>query len=216
MQTSESIDKIAAALVASQGQSVAKTSQNPHFRSRYADLAACIDATSEALRANGLALVSVPCGGSPTTLEVASTLVHVSGQWMRTQFLVPLPKSDPQGFGSALTYARRYCLAAWLQLIQEYDDDGNAASTAPRAPNRTIPYAKPAAAQPTAPSKPGAAKGKEGPVDLAQVELLELLVSTAETTDALTKLGADVRKLPEPHRTRLADLGKKRWEELDR
>jgi hypothetical protein len=212
MQTSENIDKIAAALVASQGQSVAKTSTNPHFRSKYADLSACIEASAEALKANGLAVVTVPCGGTKDMLEVSSLLAHSSGQWMRTQFAVPLPKSDPQGFGSALTYARRYCLAAWCQLVQE-DDDGNAASTAPRAPARTLPAAT---AQPTAPSKPSAAKGKDGPVDMAQVELLELLVSTAETTDALTKLGADVRKLPEPHRSRLADLGKKRWEELDR
>jgi len=103
-----------------------KTSTNPHFRSRYADLSACIEAVIDALHDNGLALSQVthPC---ETGVIVETLLIHESGDQITFGRLhVPAAKQDPQGYGSALTYARRYSLMAAMGIAPE-DDDGNAA-----------------------------------------------------------------------------------------
>jgi|DEB19_MinimDraft_3_1074340.scaffolds.fasta_scaffold00083_32 hypothetical protein len=104
-----------------------KTSTNPHFRSRYADLSACVEAVIDALNSNGLGLVQVthPCESG---VSVETVLVHESGQTMTSGVLhVPASKQDAQGYGSALTYARRYSLMAICGIAPE-DDDGNKAS----------------------------------------------------------------------------------------
>jgi len=104
-----------------------KTSTNPHFRSRYADLSACVEAVIDALNSNGLGLVQVthPCESG---VSVETVLVHESGQTMTNGVLhVPASKQDAQGYGSALTYARRYSLMAICGIAPE-DDDGNKAS----------------------------------------------------------------------------------------
>jgi hypothetical protein len=104
-----------------------KTSQNPHFKSRYADLSACVEAVIEALNANGIALIqrTLPCESGVT---VETVFLHSSGETMSSGPLhVPASKNDPQGYGSALTYARRYSLMAACGIAPE-DDDGNAAS----------------------------------------------------------------------------------------
>lgn len=104
-----------------------KTSQNPHFKSKYADLAACVEAVIEALNANGIALIqrTLPCESGVT---VETVFLHTSGETMSSGPLhVPASKNDPQGYGSALTYARRYSLMAACGIAPE-DDDGNAAS----------------------------------------------------------------------------------------
>ena len=104
-----------------------KTSTNPHFRSRYADLSACVEAVIDALNVNGLGLVQVthPCESG---VSVETVLVHESGQTMTSGVLhVPASKQDAQGYGSALTYARRYSLMAICGIAPE-DDDGNKAS----------------------------------------------------------------------------------------
>lgn len=106
-----------------------KTSTNPHFRSRYADLSACVEAVIDALHDNGLAFSQVthPCENG---VIVETTLLHESGESMAFGKLhVPASKQDPQGYGSALTYARRYGLMTAFGLAPE-DDDGNAAVAA--------------------------------------------------------------------------------------
>jgi hypothetical protein len=106
-----------------------KDKDNPHFRSKYADLGACIDAVEEALLANGLAFYqeTFPDEGGVT---VETVFLHESGETMRCGKLhVPAAKKDPQGYGSALTYARRYSLMAACGIAPE-DDDGNAATQA--------------------------------------------------------------------------------------
>jgi hypothetical protein len=103
---------IAAALVKAQrafGPAL-KTSTNPHFRSKYADLSACVEAVIDALNANGIALVqrTEKCDDG---VAVATVFVHESGETLECGTLhVPAAKNDPQGYGSALTYARRYSL----------------------------------------------------------------------------------------------------------
>lgn len=104
-----------------------KTSTNPHFRSRYADLSACVEAVIDALNDNGIGLVQTthPCNDGVT---VETILVHESGATMSSGLLhLPASKQDCQGYGSALSYARRYSLMAICGIAPE-DDDGNRAS----------------------------------------------------------------------------------------
>lgn len=103
-----------------------KTSTNPHYRSRYADLAACVEAVIDALNANGIALVQ-RTHDSDNGVAVETLFVHESGETITGGILhVPAAKQDAQGYGSALTYARRYSLMAACGIAPE-DDDANAA-----------------------------------------------------------------------------------------
>jgi hypothetical protein len=104
-----------------------KTATNPHFRSRYADLSACVEAVMDGLNSNGIALIQ-QCSESDTGVIVETVFIHESGEMLNCGKLhVPAVKHDPQGYGSALTYARRYSLMAACGIAPE-DDDGNAAS----------------------------------------------------------------------------------------
>ena len=104
-----------------------KDKTNPAFRSKYADLGACIDAVDDALLANGIAFYHETYEDL-TGITVETVFMHESGEVMRFGKLhVPASKQDPQGYGSALTYCRRYSLMAACGIAPE-DDDGNAAS----------------------------------------------------------------------------------------
>jgi hypothetical protein len=103
-----------------------KDKTNPAFRSKYADLGACIDSVEDALLENGIAFVQETFEDT-TGVTVETVFIHESGEAMRCGKLhVPASKQDPQGYGSALTYARRYSLMAACGIAPE-DDDGNAA-----------------------------------------------------------------------------------------
>lgn len=124
--------KIAAALVKAQREfgPALKTSSNPHFKSRYADLAACVEAVMDGLNNNGIALIQ-KTHQCESGVMVETMFVHESGETLSSGVLhVPASKQDPQGYGSALTYARRYSLMAACGIAPE-DDDGNAASRKP-------------------------------------------------------------------------------------
>ena len=106
-----------------------KTSTNPHFRSKYVDLAGCIEAVVDALNAAGIAFIQRTSEDS-TGVTVETVFVHESGEMMECGKLhVPASKQDAQGYGSALTYARRYSLMAAAGIAPE-DDDGNGARKA--------------------------------------------------------------------------------------
>lgn len=123
--------QIAAALVKAQKSfgPALKTSTNPHFKSRYADLAACVEAVIEGLNSAGIMLMQ-QCHEAESGVIVETVFVHESGETMSAGKLhVPAAKQDPQGYGSALTYARRYSLMAACGIAPE-DDDGNAATKA--------------------------------------------------------------------------------------
>lgn len=107
-----------------------KTSTNPHFRSRYADLSACVEAVIDALNSNGIALIqkSYDCVDG---IMIETVFVHESGEMLETGILrFPLMKNDPQGAMACLTYARRGSLMAACGIAPE-DDDGNSASRRP-------------------------------------------------------------------------------------
>ena len=133
--TSPTIGKIATALAQAQGKikGAVKDSANPHFRAKYADLASVWDACREQLSANGIAVIQVPSGG-PEVVSITTLLAHSSGEWIRGELSLRPVKADPQGIGSAITYGRRYGLAAMVGVAPE-DDDGEAASgrSTPRA-----------------------------------------------------------------------------------
>lgn len=126
---------IAKALVSAQKDfgPALKSSTNPHFRSRYADLSACVEAVIDALNDNGIALVQ-QTHDCEAGVIVETVFIHESGEMISCGRLhVPAAKQDPQGYGSALTYARRYSLMAACGIAPE-DDDGNAASRGPSVP----------------------------------------------------------------------------------
>lgn len=102
-----------------------KSATNPHFKSRYADLAACIEAVVDALNANGI-MLSQQTRECEDGVIVDTVFIHESGEMLSCGPLhVPASKQDAQGYGSALTYARRYSLMAACGIAPE-DDDGNA------------------------------------------------------------------------------------------
>lgn len=125
---------------------------NPAFKSKYADLGACLDAVDDALLANGIALMQETFMDD-TGVTVETVFIHESGETMRGGKLhVPASRQDPQGYGSALTYARRYSLQAACGIAPE-DDDGNAASSqkdAPRAASQAPAGSAPASLEPDA------------------------------------------------------------------
>lgn len=131
MNKSDSIAKLAAALVKAQPafETAKMDSVNPFFKSKYADLGAVWDAVRPGLKANGLAITQFPTHleGKPA---LTTTLIHESGEWMEATYPLMVPSKDEtsQGYGSAVTYARRYGLSAVLGVIADTDDDGNAAS----------------------------------------------------------------------------------------
>ena len=129
---SDEIDLIAKAFVKCQGELEAapKSADNPFFHSKYADLGSVVRATRPILAAHGLAVTqtSVPTG-IENYLEIETTLIHESGQYWGSLLTMPLDKPTPQGFGSAMTYGRRYAYSAILGVITEEDDDAEGATT---------------------------------------------------------------------------------------
>jgi hypothetical protein len=129
MERSEYLNELAAALCRAQAEmdDAEKVKANPAFRSKYADLGAVWDAAKPALTKHGLSVAQFCEPGPDGTLMLTTMLLHASGQFISGTAMLPLAKQDPQGYGSALTYARRYGLAAMVGVCPE-DDDGNAAS----------------------------------------------------------------------------------------
>jgi hypothetical protein len=170
---------IATALVKAQKEfgPALKTSSNPHFRTKYADLSACIEAVIDGLNNNGIYLMQLT-DESDTGIKIQTVFIHESGEQMSSGWLfVPAAKHDPQGFGSALTYARRYSIMVACGIAPA-DDDGNAASKpAPVAAPK--PVAKPVEV-PTPPPTPPVALPKK--VEGADKEW-QLKVSAQPDTD---------------------------------
>jgi hypothetical protein len=127
---SESISKIAAALVAFSGEikSIEKDGTNPHFKSSYTTLDHMIDVTKPILHKHGLNVMQF-LGGDGERITCKTMVIHESGEWIESDpFTVKAQRTDPQGAGSASTYSRRYSYSATLSLSLGDDDDGNAAS----------------------------------------------------------------------------------------
>jgi len=133
---SPSLESLAPALVAAQAavKVASKDAMNPHLKSKYADLGSVWDACREALTANGLAISQHP-GMDGATVTLDTMLIHSSGQFVTSRCSAPLGQATAQGVGSAISYLRRYALAAIVGVVSDVlDDDGSAASNhaAPR------------------------------------------------------------------------------------
>jgi hypothetical protein len=132
LNQSDSIANLTLALSIVQGKMshAVKDSANPFFKSKYADLESVWDACRSLLSENGLAIMQFPGLYSELDKSMSLTTVigHKSGEWISQEMSVPVTKPDAQGAGSALTYMRRYALAAVVGVVQA-DDDGNAASS---------------------------------------------------------------------------------------
>lgn len=129
MRSSESIAALAAALAQAQGRMkpAKMDGRNPHYGSRYATLASLIESIRIPFAEAGLAVVQ----GANEDGGIDTTILHASGEWITFRGIPMRPaKDDPQGIGSAMTYARRYGLAAAVGQVGDDDDDGNAASAA--------------------------------------------------------------------------------------
>lgn len=127
MEQSENINELFTALCKAQSEIVGakKDSQNPFFKSHYADLASVWDAVREPITKNGLCVVQT-IETEQDKLFVQTTLGHISGQFVKSKIPVLPQKHDPQSLGSAISYARRYSLTALLSVPQ-IDDDGEEA-----------------------------------------------------------------------------------------
>jgi hypothetical protein len=143
MHHSESIKELAAALAKAQGQmgNAVKDSTNPHFKSKYADLASIWEACRKPLADNGLSVVQIPVGG-PDTVIIITKLMHLSGEWIEGRLEMKPQVLTPQGIGSCVTYCRRYALAAMVGVAPDEDDGQAASQPAPQPP-------KPQAVKPT-------------------------------------------------------------------
>ena len=126
---SESIKEIATALSNFQGKmtAVKKDSINPFYKSKYASLDTIWETIRKPLSENGLSVAqTMDVDNDKSVME--TTLYHTSGEWISGTQLVNPVKNDPQGLGSAITYARRYSLSAILGLVSDDDDDANTAT----------------------------------------------------------------------------------------
>jgi hypothetical protein len=160
MQTSESIASIAKALSEFQGEvkNPANTADNPFFKSKYAPLSDILNLVRPTLAKYGLSVIQAPSGDGDKII-ITTRLMHSSGEWIEACPLsLKADKATAQGAGSAITYGRRYSLAAILGISSEDDDDGNGAETQVTKPVKTTkatattkpaPTTKPATTEPS-------------------------------------------------------------------
>jgi hypothetical protein len=137
MKSSEQINELATALSKAQGAwgALKKDSRNPHFGNKYASLSAIFDVVQAPLAENGLSLLQLPQPTGEQEVCVETVVLHTSGQWISCEVALPVSKADAQGFGSAVTYAKRYGAAAILRIAADEDDDAESARKA-APPNR--------------------------------------------------------------------------------
>lgn len=181
MDHSPTIGALAKALAASQAklEDAKKDSINPHFKNRYATLSSVRATITPVLSAHGLAVVQTNEPHGAEGACVVTTLMHESGEWIRGRLFVPVTKRDPQGFGSAITYARRYALAAIVGIASDEDDDAETASR---------------------PTSPGPSKA----ADRADKSKPEAKPETKPDVDALVKTIADAKDAADLSKAALA------------
>jgi len=137
MTKSESIKHLAIAMNKAQAvmSGAKKSAANPFFKSKYANLEEVIACIKEPFESNGLSFMQFPITEDDRA-GVETIVMHESGEWISGSFMLKCSKLDPQGMASAITYARRYGIQSIAGIPSE-DDDGNAASQAPKKPAMT-------------------------------------------------------------------------------
>jgi len=171
IKRSESISALAKALVQFNAKvgKISKDAKNPFFKNNYATLDNIIDEVRPILAEFGLNIMQLPSGDGQN-VQISTLLMHESGEWLESDVLTMKPvKNDPQGMGSAITYARRYALQSFLSLNTGEDDDGHNASRPDKQSRQQQPKV-----QPITPEQLGKLKMKV-------LELAQLRNSTEET-----------------------------------
>lgn len=143
--TSPEVSDLNDALAKAQGEieSAIKDKKNPAFRSNYASFDSVLDACRPALVKNNISVTQWPIHTDDGRVHLI-TRVSCKNQWMQTQFSIPVDKLNAHGYGSALTYLKRFCYSAAIGVSTDLDDDGNAASAMPVTTQRaTAPASKP-------------------------------------------------------------------------
>ena len=179
MNTSLDIDQISASLVLAQQAMLPliKDSANPFFKSKYADLQAVTEACYPALQANGICVMQSAESLGAAGINIKTRLLHKSGQFIETDCAIPPAGQDPQKYGSAVTYGRRYGLQAAVGLAA-IDDDGEGAMN--RNATKQAPAAKPA---------PVVVK----PTDKDE-EMVDKIIEALKQQTTLTELDAKMKK----------------------
>ena len=145
MEKSESIKNLVVALLKAQAdvKLVEKEANNPFFKSKYADLPAIDKEYKRVFLKHGLVVTQLIEG-----MGMITVLAHESGEYMLSTATLNPTKNDPQGLGSAITYMRRYALAAICGIVSsEDDDDGNHASQPAKVESKAAPAAAPSVKQ---------------------------------------------------------------------
>jgi hypothetical protein len=142
MNKSDNIAELAKALSKAQADmsGAKKSSNNPFFKSRYADLKEVIECVKEPFADNGLSFVQFPVSNDGFA-GVETVIMHSSGEWISNEYMLKVSKNDPQGIGSAITYARRYALQAACGVPSEDDDGESAMGRSPK--QKKAPEPKP-------------------------------------------------------------------------
>ena len=184
MRMSNSIKELATALVKAQQEiaPVKKDKVNPFFKSSYVGVESVMPEALSILNKHGLALTQTVGTGEDGGTNLSTTILHTSGEWLTDSQPLLLVKADPQGQGSAITYARRYGVMSALGIVGEEDDDGNKASPraaqtdrpAPPKPQRTAP--DPRKANGETPDPQAGLGRNTGQATKQQVDIIEQLV----------------------------------------
>lgn len=190
IERSETIKELATALAKAQGalRPAAKDAENPHFKSKYADLSAVWEACRGPLASNGLSVIQLPADSEPGRMALTSMLLHASGEYISATYSIKLMQDTAHGAGSALTYLRRYALAALVGIVADEDDDGNGASQPPQQQTRPQP-GRSQPARPTTAQAPNGAGKKPATRDgmIARIADLTAEADTLKLTIALKK-----------------------------
>lgn len=172
---SPTLGKLAKALAAAQAelQDAKKDSVNPHFKNKYASLSSVRAELQRVLPKHALATLQTTRPHGDAGVCVVTWLLHESGEWIRGELFLPVAKKDAQGFGSALSYARRYGLSTIVGISADEDDDAEHAVKTN--------------------GKPETAKASKPESDALEKKFAEAFAS-ASSTDAVAKASADVAR----------------------
>lgn len=175
-----------------------KNAVNPHLKNKYANLESCLDAVDDALLDNGIFMYQ-ETSEDASGVTVETVFLHESGESLRCgKMHVPAAKNDPQGYGSALTYARRYSLVTACGIAQE-DDDGNAASNGKA---KAVQRVTPESTLPPAPNPAHAiidqiiAEANVRDVDPQKKRALSAWLKEPQTVDSAKRMLARMQELP--------------------
>jgi hypothetical protein len=192
IQKSDTIGELAKALCKVQSviESAKKDAENPFFKSHYADLSAVWDVARKPLTDNGLSVSQLPGACDGSKIKIHTMLMHSSGEWIASDLEMPYIKSDPQAVGSAITYGRRYALAAVIGIVADVDDDAEGAvgdrkkGNTPTPPPKTQP-----GASESKPQANGFTPKKHDDLDQRQMQVaIDRMLTEMYGEDAVTQL----------------------------